>query len=309
MFRFLTFFLLTFLIFQEGHCCSRIFYNKAPGKMVVSRSLDWHEPMGDVLKVYPRGQKSKGLSEINAAEWTARYGSILLEGKHYHNGGIEGVNEKGLAAHVLYLEETDYGPRDERPGVSYLVWVRYLLGNFASVEEALEGMKKIQIVPTEIKGKIMPLHLALEDATGDSAIVEILNGSYEVYHSKEHAVLTNEPAYHLQLLNLKQYEPFGGKEPIPPKDRFARAHYHLQSVSEPQYDCSVLGFDLISKVSVDQTWWTSVTDLSQKKFYYRSSKTQKIVWVDLKEIDFSKCLALDLENDELVGDISNCFSL
>lgn len=312
MFINLKIFFLSIILFvaHEGYSCSRIFYNKAPGKTVVSRSLDWHEPMGDVLKIYPRGLQSNGLTESNPAEWTSRYGSLVLEGKHYRNGGIEGVNEKGLAAHILYLEGTDYGQRDDRPGVSYLAWARYLLDNFATVEEAVAGLHKIQIVGTEIGGKTLPLHLALEDAGGDAAIVEIIDGKYVVHHSPEHVVLTNEPAYSWQLLNLRKYVPFGGQEPIPENtqtlDRFVRAMLHLKQVSEPQSETDrvALAFDLISKVSVKDTWWTSVIDLSQKKYYYRS-KTPKLVWIDLNRIDFSNTIrTIDLEDESVAGDIS-----
>ena len=41
----------------------------------------------------------------------------------------EGVNEKGLAAHLLYfgtMQQPDRNPK--RKGVNGLVWVRYVLG-------------------------------------------------------------------------------------------------------------------------------------------------------------------------------------
>ena len=51
-------------------------------------------------------------------------------------------------------------------------WVRYILDNFSTVEEAVVGMRKIRIAPVEMGGKIFGTHVAIEDPSGDSAIFE-----------------------------------------------------------------------------------------------------------------------------------------
>ncbi len=91
----------------------------------------------------------------------------------YGVGTADGVNERGFAAHMLFLNATDFGPRDvSKPGVHAGLWAQYLLDNAASVTEALALMDKIQIVMTEARGTKTTVHLALEDASGDSAIIE-----------------------------------------------------------------------------------------------------------------------------------------
>ena len=42
----------------------------------------------------------------------------------------------------------------------------------------------------------MGAHIALEDATGDSAVIEHVNGTWQFYHSRTDAlVMTNEVRY------------------------------------------------------------------------------------------------------------------
>ncbi len=43
------------------------------------------------------------------------------------------------------------------------------------------------------------LHLALEDAAGDSAIIEHLDGKPVVHHGSQYRVMTNDPPYDEQL--------------------------------------------------------------------------------------------------------------
>ena len=76
-----------------------------------------------VLTVLPRGMKRDGgraggevIVKDNPARWTSKYGSIVTT--VYGIGTADGVNERGLGVHMLYLKATDFGPRDpSKPGV------------------------------------------------------------------------------------------------------------------------------------------------------------------------------------------------
>ena len=53
------------------------------------------------------------------------------------------MNEKGLVANVLYLVESDYGtPLTGKKALSLSAWGQYVLDSFATVDEAVEAMKK-----------------------------------------------------------------------------------------------------------------------------------------------------------------------
>lgn len=124
----------------------------------------------------------------------------------YGIGTADGLNEKGLCAHLLYLEDTDFGERDEaRPGLGAHLWVQYLLDLAATVEEAAALLEGVQLVMVEAHGHQATTHLAIEDASGDSAIVEILNGVMTVHRDRRFTVLTNEPPFQEQVRLLLEH--------------------------------------------------------------------------------------------------------
>lgn len=131
------------------------------------------------------------------------------------DGGTDGMNEKGLAAHLLYLEATGEYPKrgtEGKPGVTYMRLVRYVLDNFATVAEAIAGLQEVNILMVEITKCLgLGAHLAIEDPSGDSCIVEILQGVLKIHHSIDSLVMTNDPPYQEQLELLAGYEGFGGK--------------------------------------------------------------------------------------------------
>ncbi len=74
------------------------------------------------LPVFPRGIERVGAVTQNPHKWTSKYGSVALTA--YDNATHQGVNEKGLSVHVLYLAEVcDFGKRDpKREGIGVLQW-------------------------------------------------------------------------------------------------------------------------------------------------------------------------------------------
>jgi len=96
--------------------CSRVFQNKYNPK-VAGRSMDWSHSFEDVLFINPRGVNMTGGSVgNNTATWTSKYGSVTAsivgyaEPKpecgdldFYEDLDTDGVNEKGLGAHLLYV--------------------------------------------------------------------------------------------------------------------------------------------------------------------------------------------------------------
>ncbi|WP_240359165.1 linear amide C-N hydrolase [Pyxidicoccus trucidator] len=52
--------------------------------------------------------------------------------------------------------------------------------------------------------KLLPLHLPIHDASGNSIVVEFIDGKPNIY-SNPVAVLTNDPPFPLQLENLGGY--------------------------------------------------------------------------------------------------------
>ena len=122
---------------------------------------------------------------------------------------VDGMNEAGLSGHILWLAESDYGTYDpSRPALSMAVWMQYFLDNFATVAEAAAWIEQteVQVVPLgdPATGEVPTVHLALDDATGDSAIVEYVDGKATVWHDRGYQVMTNSPTYDKQLELLRE---------------------------------------------------------------------------------------------------------
>jgi penicillin V acylase-like amidase (Ntn superfamily) len=169
------------------------------------------------------------------------------------DGATDGMNEKGLAFHLLNLDATEY-PKpntDGKPNVSYCRWGRYVLDNFATVEEAVEGMKKINIISCLLNGKEIGGHVAIEDATDDSAIFEYTDGGkLHIYHGKEYLVMTNDPPIDKQVEMLADYDGFGGSLPLPgstsSEDRFVRLSYYLPFLKKQKISLKLLQKYIVS---------------------------------------------------------------
>ena len=55
----------------------------------------------------------------------------------------------------------------------------------------------------EARGHKSTVHLAIEDASGDSAVIEFVKGVQKIYHGKQYHIMTNDPAYDEQLKLLE----------------------------------------------------------------------------------------------------------
>ena len=152
--------------------CPRVLRNTNDFAVFTGRSMDWPESTEPLVVVFPRGRRRDGgllLTEVvvpdNPLRWTSRYGSLVTT--VYGLGTVDGLNERGLGVHALYLQSTDVGPRNvEVPGQHTGLWAQYLLDQAATVAEALALMDGIQLVMIAAHGFDATLHLAIEDAAG-----------------------------------------------------------------------------------------------------------------------------------------------
>jgi len=249
---------------------------------------------------------------------------------------VDGLNEAGLAGHILWLTESDYGAHDRsRPALSMAVWLQYFLDNFATVAEAAAWIADtgVQVVPLADPGtgEIPAVHLALDDATDDSAIVECLGGTPTVWHDRSYRVMTNSPPYHDQLELLSRLDGFGGDQPLPgstlASDRFARASYYVSRLPKPDNQVAAVAGMLSvirnaaqpfrvpdpGKPDASQTIWQTVADLTNKRYVFSSTTRPNVVWVDIAKLDFdttAPARKLDLAADTalgLVGDVTTKF--
>lgn len=324
---------------QPSEACTRIFANNKGGSMLVARTMDWSSGTEPVLTVLPRGLKHDGgragtekvIFTDNPLHWTSTYGSVVTT--IYGVGTADGINERGLAAHMQYFPVAVYAERDpSKPGLQAAMWAQYALDSSATVDEALANLTKLQVVKLEIvkNGQTQhgTVHVALEDKTGDSAILEYVAGKLVVHHGKQFRVMTNAPAYDEQLKFLSKQE-FANptmETPVPgnvnPRDRFQRATYYLAVLTPPKTEREGIAgmFSLIRSVSIPfgapvngstfDTEYRTVSDLTTLRYYFELATAPNVIWMDLSKFNFaegSPVLTLDPNKIDLSGDVSGNF--
>lgn len=327
---------LAFGPWQHADACTRILWNDNQLGVFVARTMDWPESTEPILTVFPRGMKRDGgrvgsevVVEENAAKWVSKYGSMITQ--VYGIGTSDGFNERGLGVHVLYLQATDFGPRDvSKPAVHAGLWPQYLLDNAASVEEALVALDDIQVVMVEARGRKATVHLAIEDASGDSAIIEYIDGKPVIHHGRQYQIMTNDPTYdeQLGLLNKQDFSKPSSEMPLPgnvnPVDRFQRAAYYKALLPEPKNEReAVAGALAIARnVSVPfgapyrgfgiyNTEFRTVINLTTKRYYFELTDQPNVIWADLSKFKLKKgspVMILDPRDPNLSGNVSGKFS-
>jgi penicillin V acylase-like amidase (Ntn superfamily) len=122
--------------------CTRIVYLGDSGDVITARSMDWKLDIATNLYILPRGICRTGEAGPNSLKWTAKYGSVVATG--YDVSTADGMNEKGLAAELLWLVESQYPVfgKNSRPGLTIAAWAQYVLDNFATVSEAVAALEK-----------------------------------------------------------------------------------------------------------------------------------------------------------------------
>jgi choloylglycine hydrolase len=308
------------LFAAPGLPCARVLWSDTGRAVVVGRSMNWPAELQADLWAFPRGLERIGLNGKSPLKWTSKHGSVAVGFRDVATA--DGVNEKGLAASVLWLDEADYGPRDEAvPGLATTLWGQFYLEQFATVAEAVVFTEKtpFQLVPVKDGVDVSRLHLALADATGDSAIIEYVGGKAKVYHGRRYSVMTNSPPLPEQLKNLDRYRGPGALEG-PPKDatssadRFVVASRLLADLPKPGTDRQAVAdlFGVLRAVSVPRlTRWRAVADLTNRVYYFESAASPAVVWVPLDRLKLdagNPVLKLDLANDaDRAGESSGAF--
>jgi len=270
--------------------------------------MDWAEDTKTNLWVFARGMTRDGATGPNSLRWTSTYGSVVCS--FYECASVDGINEKGLVANVLYLVESDYGkPEGDKPALSIAAWAQYVLDSFATVDEAVAALSKepFTIIAPVLPGGIPAQgHLAISDPSGDSAIIEYVKGKLVIHHGREFQVMTNSPTYDEQLALNTYWREIGAAAMLPgtsrAADRFVRASHYtaaiptneensksLASVLSVLRNASVpLGVATPGQPNIASTLWRTMYDQKNKILYFDSATSPTIFWVPIDEMDFTE---------------------
>ncbi|RJL18389.1 linear amide C-N hydrolase [Pectobacterium polaris] len=312
--------------------CTRFVYKdlQNPDYPITARSMDWADDTETNLWIFPRELKRSGAAGQHSLEWTSKYGSVIasaFDSNANMASTTDGVNEKGLAANVLWLAESEYpktAPTAQKPGLSVAAWAQYVLDNFATVDEAVKALQeeKFTLVTKKLplpnnKDGEATLHLSLSDSSGDSAIIEYIDGKQVIHHDKKYQVMTNSPTFDKQLALNAYWDQIGGNVMLPgtnrAADRFVRASFYVKNVdpnrlipgvaekNQIEKDKADLaaafsiirnasvpyGYSLPGMPNIASTRWRTVVDHKSLQYFFESAVSPNIFWVDLNKIDFA----------------------
>ncbi len=313
----------TAVLLPVASACTRAVYHGADNDVITARSMDWKSDIATNLWIFPRGMERGGEVGPNSVKWVSKYGSVIASA--YDIATTDGLNEAGLSANVLWLVESEYPPYDgTKPGLSIAAWAQYVLDNFATVSDAVAALAKepFVVVTDQMPGenRLATLHLSISDATGDSAIIEYIDGKQVIHHDRDYQVMTNSPIFEHQLAQNAYWKQVGGTVMLPgtnrSADRFARAAFYINAIPRDEDPVVALAsvFSVIRNVSVpfgistpnepniSSTRWRTVADHKRMLYFFESALTPNTFWVDLKNIDFSaetgRVKKLDLGPDQ-----------
>lgn len=322
--------------------CTRILYQGSEDLVITGRGMDWNEDMASNIVILPRNTQYTSYAGNNPLSWTSKYGSVTTYG--YNAGVADGMNEKGLVANLLYLAESQYGHNPQAQDLCMVQWTQFSLDLFATVAEAVSFF---QSTPLNILAGVLPngrgatMHLALSDASGDSAIFEYVAGKLCIHHDREYTVMTNSPIFEEQLALCNYWKNINGLTFLPGSisaaDRFVRTSFFLNAIPRTlvknyttalpnqsyhqQALASVLGVIRSAgvplgvqdpdKPNLSSTLWRTISDHQNLVYYFDSATAPSIFWIDLKKIDFTqlaKPLSLpNAQNSIYGGEVSQLF--
>ena len=273
-----------------SEACTRAVYLGPENMVVTGRTMDWREDIQTNLYLFPRGMERVGADKGNTLHWKSKYGSVIAAGY-------------------------DIGTSD-----------------FATVEEAVAELKKETFridAPDMPNGAKSTMHLSISDATGNSAIFEYIGGKLVIHEGRECQVMTNSPVYSKQMTLDDYWQQIGGLVMLPgtnrASDRFVRASFYINAIpqtSDPHRavagvfsvmrNVSVpLGISVEGQPNISSTRWRSVSDQKNKVYYFETTLTPNVFWVNLNKMDFREgapVRKLSLVNGEIyAGDTASDF--
>jgi choloylglycine hydrolase len=204
--------------------------------------------------------------------------------------------------------------------------ITYVLSTSATVAEAREALAKVTVYDWSGSPVPLTVHFRFDDASGGSIVVEWIDGEMRI-HDNPIGVMTNSPDLPWHLTNLRNHvnlqtpnpkaktingvelAPLGvgeGMHGLPgdatPPDRFVRAVAYVATVDAGADAASaehimfhlVNNFDLAAGFAApttsngcDQTLWTTISTLSERRFSVRMATDHTFRMLDLATMVFT----------------------
>lgn len=275
-----------FLSFAQGGRTCTTFCIVTDGGIVYGRNYDWHFEDA-MFVVNKRGVAKVSVSDVDPARWISRYGSVTVNqyGREFPLGG---VNEAGLVLECMWLESTEYPAADGRPSLPEVQWIQYQLDSSETVGDVIESDSRLRIDAALSS----PLHFLVSDRSGDSAVIEFIDGSMKVTtgESLRVAALTND-TYRRSAGMLDAVGGEGGEEAVRRTwyslKRFIWAAEGVRAWDRDGGKGAVdHAWSIIDKVSVRQTMFSLVYDPQNTRIYFKTKSYPEIKYINYGNFEF-----------------------
>ncbi|MBX9620907.1 MAG: linear amide C-N hydrolase [Alphaproteobacteria bacterium] len=232
---------------NQAVACSDAFINK-PGYHIEARTLDFLVNLAFDNRAGFIGTENKTDVVLDAdkipaeklATWKNKYGYF---GRAAFKGTkiIDGMNTQGLSVAILYLPGSKfpvYDPKDQKKVLSAYDVASFLLSQAATVAEGVHLLRSYQLVQSAAQTengifiKDIPIHYVMRDKTGDSAVVEFIDGKVKIYEAAGD-IITNSPPFDWQLKNASHYDSLLATN-TGPNEEFSKTVYDYNEI----YDSS-----------------------------------------------------------------------
>jgi choloylglycine hydrolase len=274
--------------FTSAFACTTFQIPQSAGK-VLANSFDWNHDTGLVL-VNKRDMAKTALSfgsSDRPVSWVSRFGSVTFNqvGREFP---LAGMNEKGLAIEIMWLDSSVYPSTRTLPTINELQWIQYLLDDAANLDDAVSLASGVQV--SDVFAKV---HYFACDASGACGSFEYIDGKLNIHRGSDLPVptLTND-TYDASLAFLKQHEGFGGTLPIPQSfaslDRFVQASWRAQAYQPGAGSAVEYAFDTLDRVAQgDYSKWNLVYEPVAGRAHFRTLRAHTVKDIDLSAFDFS----------------------
>ncbi len=242
--------------------------------------------------------------------WVSKYGSIT-----FNVAGVnlphDGMNEAGLVVLSMGLDDTKFPSPDNRPAIDENGWIQYQLDNSANIDQVIKNMEKIRISSRSIGDS----HFLIIDSTGNSIVIEYVNGEENIYSDKNlpYRILAND-TYSNMLAYLNQQKEFGGVK----ENKFrvgsscSRFTYIAKRLREynPSSESEIdFAFGVLNDVKQSNTQYQVIYDIANRSINYKSHNSNDVKRIRFDEINFDcdmPILMTDIQSS-FTGDIKNDF--
>ncbi|WP_253205552.1 carcinine hydrolase/isopenicillin-N N-acyltransferase family protein [Clostridium estertheticum] len=161
----------------EGFACSTLSVKSPKGDALFGRNFDWQACNALVVSSKPSDGYAS-VSTVNMDFISAGYGVNLdklpekVRTMVALYAPLDGMNEKGLSAAVLMIEDSDnINQNTEKPDITTTTAIRLLLDKAANVDQAINLLKQHDMHAS----MGLMVHFALADTEGHSVVVEYVD--------------------------------------------------------------------------------------------------------------------------------------